>query len=272
MQGVSNRLFGGFLLTFGQFLFALLGVVNTFPAERAVFLREAQDRWYHPSAFYLSKVFVDVIVQSFFPLLVVAIGYPMLGLNTSKAERVVFFYIFIALLSNVGSATGFVVSAAVSSVSTGLSIAPGLMMPQMLLCGLFIKIDNLPQPFRVFSYTAVVRYALQGLMVNEFTCETSPQCTPASYSTVHGAGCSASPCEFCCDTHEVAVSGGICPVLTCDDALNSLGLDSESMWPSGETNSDTIMYNMLAMIVLLIFTRLLGMVVLLVSYRRAASG
>lgn len=39
-------------------MFALLGVVNAFPAERAVFLRETQDKLYHPAAFYLAKVLI----------------------------------------------------------------------------------------------------------------------------------------------------------------------------------------------------------------------
>ena len=42
-----------------RFMFALLGVVNAFPAERAVFLRETQDKLYHPAAFYFAKVFID---------------------------------------------------------------------------------------------------------------------------------------------------------------------------------------------------------------------
>ena len=41
-----------------QVYVALLGVVNAFPAERAVFLRETQDKLYHPAAFYLAKVFI----------------------------------------------------------------------------------------------------------------------------------------------------------------------------------------------------------------------
>ena len=43
-----------------RFMFALLGVVNAFPAERAVFLRETQDKLYHPAAFYLAKVFIAI--------------------------------------------------------------------------------------------------------------------------------------------------------------------------------------------------------------------
>lgn len=74
-------------------MFSLLGVINTFPAERAVFLRETQDKLYHPAAFYFSKVAVDTVMQCAFPLLVLAIAYPLIGLNAESAERVLLFYV-----------------------------------------------------------------------------------------------------------------------------------------------------------------------------------
>ena len=140
MSGLQPRLFSSFLLVFAQFLFALLGVVNAFPAERAVFLRETQDKLYHPAAFYLAKVLVDTLMQSFFPLLVLAISYPLIGLNGESADRVLWFYAIMAVSSNCGAAVGFMVSAAVPSVNLALSIAPGLVMPQLLLAGIFIKV------------------------------------------------------------------------------------------------------------------------------------
>ena len=140
MSGIQTRQFSGFLLVFAQFLFALLGVVNAFPAERAVFLRETQDKLYHPAAFYLAKVSVDTIMQCFFPILVVAISYPLIGLNGERADRVLWFYAIMAVCSNCGAGVGFMVSAAVPSVSLALSIAPGLVMPQLLLSGIFIKV------------------------------------------------------------------------------------------------------------------------------------
>lgn len=45
-----------------------------------------------------------------------------------------------AVVSNCGAAVGFAVSAAVPSVNLALSIAPGLVMPQLLLAGIFIKV------------------------------------------------------------------------------------------------------------------------------------
>ena len=144
MSSLSPRLFSSFLLVFAQFLFALLGVVNAFPAERAVFLRETQDKLYHPAAFYLAKVSIDTLMQCLFPILVVAISYPLIGFNGESADRVLWFYAIMAVVSNCGAGVGFMVSAAVPSVNLALSIAPGLIMPQLLLSGIFIKVPGIP--------------------------------------------------------------------------------------------------------------------------------
>ena len=36
--------------------------------------------------------------------------------------------------------------------------------------GLFIKIEDLTQPWNAISYVMVARYAVQATVVNEFTC------------------------------------------------------------------------------------------------------
>ena len=143
LSGIQTRLFSSFLLVFTQFMFAMLGVVNAFPAERAVFLRESQDGLYRPAAFFLAKAILDTLMQCLFPLLVVGISYPMVGLNAETLDRVLIFYTIMCIVSNCGSAVGFMVSAAVPTVSLALSIAPGLVMPQMLLSGIFIKVPGI---------------------------------------------------------------------------------------------------------------------------------
>ncbi|CAJ1455733.1 unnamed protein product [Effrenium voratum] len=269
LAGIQTRFFSSFLLVFSQVMFSLLGVINTFPAERAVFLRETQDKLYHPAAFYFSKVAVDTVMQCAFPLLVLAIAYPLIGLNAESAERVLLFYVVLAVCSNCGSAMGFTVSAATSSVNVGLSIAPGLVMPQMLLSGVFMKTEDLPQPFGWLSYLMLARYAVQATVANEFACTEKPSCD-ASWRLQPESQCDNSPCDFCCTTHEIAASGGICPVLTCEDAVRSLNMDT--VWPSGETSEETILYNILALLVLLVLFRLQGLNALMMSYRRATTG
>lgn len=264
--GVQTRLFSSFLLVFTQFMFALIGVINAFPSERAVFLREAQDKLYHPAAFYISKVVTDTVMQCIFPAFVVAISYPMIGLNSGSADRIFLFYAIMIVVSNCGSAVGFIVSASVSSVSTALAIAPGLVMPQLLLSGIFIKVADLPQPFNAISHVVLARYAVQATITNEFTCETKAECD-ATWRIGKEDQCNLSPCDFCCSPHDVITTGGICPILSCDDALRTLELDE--IWPAGNTNEETIMYNILAMLCLLVFFRIQGLNALMISFRRA---
>ncbi|CAE7280654.1 W [Symbiodinium sp. CCMP2592] len=271
MSSLSPRLFSSFLLVFAQFLFALLGVVNAFPAERAVFLRETQDKLYHPAAFYLAKISIDTLMQCLFPILVVAISYPLIGFNGESADRVLWFYAIMAVVSNCGAGVGFMVSAAVPSVNLALSIAPGLIMPQLLLSGIFIKVEDLPQPFNALSYLMVARYAVQATVVNEFTCEPKSFCDPAVWRQSPADQCGNSPCDFCCTSHEMMASGGICPVLSCDDALVSLGMDE--IWPRSDTSTEeTIFFNMIALLILMCFFRLQGLNILMCSYRRATTG
>ncbi|CAE7757565.1 W [Symbiodinium sp. CCMP2456] len=271
MSSLSPRLFSSFLLVFAQFLFALLGVVNAFPAERAVFLRETQDKLYHPAAFYLAKVSIDTVMQCLFPILVVAISYPLIGFNGESADRVLWFYAIMAVVSNCGAGVGFMVSAAVPSVNLALSIAPGLIMPQLLLSGIFIKVEDLPQPFNALSYLMVARYAVQATVVNEFTCAPKSSCDPAVWRQNPADQCGNSPCDFCCTSHEMMAAGGICPVLSCDDALVSLGMDE--IWPRSDTSTEeTIFFNIIALLILMCFFRLQGLNILMCSYRRATTG
>ena len=270
MSSIQVRLFASFLLVFTQFLFAILGVANAFPAERAVFLRETQDKLYHPAAFYLAKVAIDTFLQSTFPILVVAVAYPLIGLNMESADRLLWFYLIMAIVSNCGAAVGFMVSAAVPSVTIALSIVPGLVMPQLLLSGIFIKVDDLVQPFNAFSYVMVARYAVQATVTNEFTCAAKQSCDANVWRAADPNQCSDSPCDFCCTAHEKMASGGICPTLTCDDGLRFLAMDE--IWPLGDTHDQTILYNVIALLCLLLFFRLQGLNVLMASYRKATTG
>ncbi|CAJ1353819.1 unnamed protein product [Effrenium voratum] len=269
MSGLQPRLFSSFMLVFSQFLFAVLGVINAFPSERAVFLRETQDKLYHPATFYLAKVCIDTAMQCFFPLLVLVISYPLIGLNGESADRILLFYVIMAVVSNCGAGMGFMVSAAVPSVSLALSIAPGLMMPQLLLAGIFTKVEDLPQPFNALSYVMVARYAVQATVTNEFNCIPKDGCDQSWHASPEDQ-CGSSPCDFCCTDAEMSASGGICPVLSCDDAIKFLNMDE--VWPSGGTHDETVAYNIIALLVLLAFFRLQGLNILMMSYRRATTG
>ncbi|CAJ1330477.1 unnamed protein product [Effrenium voratum] len=266
LSSLRPRLFSSFLLFFTQFFFALIGVVNTFPGERAVFQREVQDGLYHPCAFYLSKLIVDTLAQCFFPLLVM-ISYPLIGLNTSLGPaQVVRFYLTLALAANCGSAMGLMLSAWVRRVNLALAVAPGLVMPQLLLSGLFMPVDQLPQPFNAMSYVMVARYALQAIVRNEFSCApTPPACDPKIWK--YAGDCENSPCDFCCTKRQLEMSGS-CPVLTCQDALKFLEMDES--WPQGSTEA-SVWYNLLMLAALLAVFRLLGLLLLWGSQPRAQS-
>lgn len=268
-SSVQQRFMGTFLVIMANYLFALLGVVNTFPAERAVFLREVQDRWYHPVAFYISKVLLDTLMQSLFPVLSTLVVYWIVGYNTQSPERFGCYYLVLALVSNCASAMGLSISAAVPSVSVALAVAPGSVMPQLLLSGVFLSVKDMPLPFQWVSYLVPFKYCVQALMANEFTCEENDACDD-TWRFKPEDECEDSPCDFCCTDVEREKIAGLCPVLTCEHALEAINMDADSIWPSGETTQETFVLNVLYMTGILMVLRLHGLMMLLVSYRRAA--
>ena len=135
--------------------------------------------------------------------------------------------------------------------------------------------------------------------------ELSPAGCDASWRTSPGDQCGSSPCDFCCTDEEMQGSGGICPVITCNDALRSIGMDD--IWPMGDNHEEcvswlecriymgrlklparrsvacphigwidmcqeTLLYNLMALLILMVFFRLQGLNILMMSYRYATTG
>ncbi len=170
--GVRNRSAVAFLLCLTQLLFSALGMLNVFIGERPVFLREALDRLYTPWQFWLSKVLLDIPLQSFYAGLTVCIVYYLIGLNQDSFDNFLVAVLVIMLQANVGSSFGFIVSAKAGSIDKALAITPVVVLPQVLLSGFMIDVESMPLiPFGALSYVTPFRYAWQALVFNEFNCK-----------------------------------------------------------------------------------------------------
>ena len=66
-------------------------VVLTFPAERAVFLREYSANMYSVSAYFFGRSSTEVPFVVFFPMLYSAILYYIIGFNDSSASKLFIF-------------------------------------------------------------------------------------------------------------------------------------------------------------------------------------
>jgi len=294
--GVRNRAAVCFLLCLTQFLFSTLGMLNVFIGERPVFLREALDRLYTPFQFWLAKVLLDVPLQAFFAVLTTTICYFMIGLNKDSPGNFFLAAFVIVLLANAGSSLGFIISAKMGTIDRALALTPAVILPQVLLSGFMIDVESMPIPFRGLSYVAFFRYAWQALTLNEFDCaQPDASCLATGVVTVGTAGttsalppgwsvmglpnvhadakaCANSPCPFCCDSRELVGELGICPVTTCDGALQQLGLTDGDVWPEGDSVNAMAMHSVYMLIGITVLARLLSLLVLQVEYRKIERG
>jgi len=299
-KDVKNRTGGIILIAISNLMFATVGVVNTFPKERAVFLREIQDGLYSLAPFYLSKVAFDLLLQTFYPLLGSAIAYFLINFNISYSYNFFIFTLICILVSHCGSALGIIISALVGDVSLAIAAAPGIAMPQILLSGFFVSVASMSPPFEYISYIMFGRYAVQGLVGNEFNCKESPECLDDiskahEYHEDHCTNKSANPCTYCCEEEEFISLGGlgpggapgpikkVCTVVTCWEAmeqlgfksafpdLESVGLEAENdlKQPSGNSLLTVSLYNILLMSAIMVCLRFFGMVTLRIAIKKA---
>jgi hypothetical protein len=146
----------------------LFGVINTFPAEIPIFLREHQNRMYRVFNYYFAKTIVEVRLflkfdltyfnlkkKSFvsqlpkyiiFPIIFVSIVYWMAGLN-SDIERFLICVGTIILVANCAVSFGSFLSCACPSVSAALAISGPILVPLMIFSGFFLNNATVPGIF-----------------------------------------------------------------------------------------------------------------------------
>ncbi|EPY36956.1 ABC transporter [Strigomonas culicis] len=123
-------------------------MVNAFFNVRAVYTREQAAACYSPLTYFLSRSIAELPMQLFFILLECIILYFMVGLHVAPAS---FFYYFavIALVSQIATGLGFMLSALLPSLMVASAMAPLVLMPLAAAGGLFASTTRL-RPYWYF--------------------------------------------------------------------------------------------------------------------------
>ena len=180
IQSLSGVLY---FLAVNQFFGSATAVLSIFAVEKTVFMREFQAGYYSLTAYYLSKVLVELPHQIIFPILLFLIAYYIIGLYPA-------FSVF--LLSGVllvfcavcGTAIGTFISAIFDDVAIALAVLPLVLLPVLLFSGLFVNFGNFPAWLSWLQWASPVRYAFSGLLRNQFSNYTFNNCpgTPVQCS------------------------------------------------------------------------------------------
>ncbi|KAL3336846.1 hypothetical protein AABB24_029495 [Solanum stoloniferum] len=147
---------------------ALTKTVGVFPKERAIVDRERAKGSYALGPYLLSKLIAEIPVGAAFPLLFGGILYPMARLHPT-ISRFGKFCGIVTVESFAASAMGLTVGAMVPTTEAALALGPSLMTVFIVFGGYYVNSDNPPLIFRWIPRVSLIRWAFQGLSINEFS-------------------------------------------------------------------------------------------------------
>ncbi|CAN1241549.1 ABC transporter G family member 7 [Linum perenne] len=182
---------------------ALTKTVGVFPKERAIVDRERAKGSYALGPYLLSKLIAEIPVGAAFPLMFGAVLYPMSGLHPTLSRSVPFSSLLLYCTCNfdisssnmirslhrlikvlkyrfgkfcgivtaesfAASAMGLTVGAMVPSTEAAMAVGPSLMTVFIVFGGYYANADNTPIIFRWIPRVSLIRWAFQGLCINEF--------------------------------------------------------------------------------------------------------
>lgn len=146
---------------------ALTKTVGVFPKERAIVDRERAKGSYVLGPYLLSKLLAEMPVGAAFPLLFGAVLYPMARLHPTLSRFGKFCGI-VTVESFAASAMGLTVGAMVPSTEAAMAVGPSLMTVFIVFGGYYVNAENTPIVFRWIPRVSLIRWAFQGLCINEF--------------------------------------------------------------------------------------------------------
>ncbi|XP_061185805.1 protein white-like [Saccostrea echinata] len=146
----------------------ILPILNVFPCEVPVFVREYGCKLYRIDVYYLSKIIVEIPFLVIIPTIFMSILYWMSGFVYTGIEF--FTAIGIAILvANTAAGFGYVISAGAPSITAALAIAPLLIMPLMMNGGFFLNTRTVPDYFLWLKYSSWFMYSNELMTVNQWT-------------------------------------------------------------------------------------------------------
>nr|KAG5714727.1 hypothetical protein BaRGS_000215 [Batillaria attramentaria] len=139
-KGVMDINGGIFMLVANTTMVNLFSVINSFPVEITLFLREYGSGLYRSDIYYIAKSIAELPTFIVLPIVSMTIDYWMMGLYNSAEAYLVAIGVSV-LIANVSMSFGHVVSTLTGSVNIALAIAPPVVIPFMMFGGFFLNTE-----------------------------------------------------------------------------------------------------------------------------------
>lgn len=165
-ESVIKRSPALFFTVINQGVFAALSVINSFPSERLLILRERAAGTYHVSAYFLAKNLVDTAIQLLGPILFSIIVYFMVGFQMTVSKFFIFM-VFMVLSSLTATSLALAVSTFARTTTMSVTILPMILELCRLYGGFFLSPSKLPKYFVWLDALSYVKYVYVGISLNE---------------------------------------------------------------------------------------------------------
>jgi ATP-binding cassette subfamily G (WHITE) protein 2 len=155
-----------FFCAINQGMFGALMVINSFPSERKIVLRERAAGSYYVSAYYLAKILSETIFQITTPVIFSSIVYFLVGFQLDVAKFFIF-TAFMVLCSLAATSVALFISAVCRTTTFAVSVLPMALELARLFGGFFLSPANLPKWFVWLDALSYAKYTYVGVALNE---------------------------------------------------------------------------------------------------------
>jgi len=229
-EDVMNKMGAAFFIVINQCILGMFSVLQVFPLELPIFLREYTSGAYRTDSYFLARTMCEIPIQFVFPIIYGAITWWMVGFNDSATRFFCFLFLLI-VATNASISLGYAVSAGAPNVSAALAIGPVLLFPLLIFGGLLLNVDSIPPWFYWLDVFSFFKYAYEAMNILVWKGQTL-ECPDSN-----------EPCLF---------KNG-------EDVLDYLNADENNFWfDIGILAVLTVGFRMIAFIILLVRARKLS--------------
>ncbi|RDD44667.1 Protein white [Trichoplax sp. H2] len=162
----------------------VFSVLQTFPLELPVFLREHRNGMYRTDVYYICKTMVEMPYFFLLPLLFVVVSYWMIGLNPGFVNFLIHYGI-VVLIANVATSYGYLISSMSSSIVVATALGPLFVLPLMIFGGFFLRSGSEPVYLVWIKYISWFNYGFEALSINQWENFGNLTCSPGLPTCFH---------------------------------------------------------------------------------------
>ncbi|CAM2701767.1 unnamed protein product [Rotaria socialis] len=157
-----------FFCAVNQGVFGALMVINSFPVERALTLRERASGTYFASAYFIAKIVAETLIQIPVPIIFSSIVYFLIGYQATVGKFFIF-ALFMLLCSLAATSLALMVSAICKTTDMSVTVLPLALEITRLFGGFFLAPSRLPTYFVWLDAISYIKYTFVGTALNELS-------------------------------------------------------------------------------------------------------